>query len=166
MFGGGDAVATPRPNGPGNLEDVATEHEQARTEGGRPPLPPSGDPKKDARREADRARYQRKTGSTRTARPVQATVLPALFTPETCRALVRLPFDVAGVALQSKSWTLDEDETEMVAGPCAETLNVWFPEADPKWAALTALSFAILTVASKKYIMFQEERRGQEESAV
>lgn len=156
---------TTRPNGPGTLEDVAVAHASEAAEKGRPPLPSTGDPKKDARREADRARYAAKRGRPPNQPSIVYSPRPDLFTPETCGAIVRLPFDIAGVALRSTVWTLDKDEAAMVAGPCAETLNLWFPEADPKWAALTALSLAFMTVASKKYLMFQEEHLAKRKAA-
>ncbi len=158
-------VVQSRPGGPGSLDDVAARHAagpEARKGGGRPRVAddlstPEGRAAAE-RREKDRAQ---KAG--RPPRPIGSSPAPSveLFKPDNCRILVGLPFDVAGAALGSETWALDENEKTDLAGPVAVALNFWFPEADPKWASLTAVALAVTTITAKKYLIWKEEKKAK-----
>lgn len=158
---------TGRTNGPGSLAEVAADHSAGPEEGtskGRPRAEvdlstPEGRAIA-ARRERERVRYAGKSNgvSPRVAAPRAGAAPADLFKPETCQFLVRLPFDVAAAALKSETWTLDANQEKVLAGPCAETLNQFFPETSPKWAALTALSLALISITGQKYLIWREEQ--------
>ena len=121
--------------------------------GGRPVDPNSPNAEKNARR---RAAY---SGGSRPspARSVSPEPARELFKPETCRVLVSLPFDATGAFLKSDSWALDENQKDLLASTGSAALNEWFPNADPRWAALTAFSLAFLTITTQKYATWRGE---------
>ena len=156
-----------RPNVPGSLAEVAAEHAsrgRARIEDDL--TTPEGRAAA-AKRQRDRDAYAAKTG--RPTKPRVGTVAAAsaaeLFKPETCRCLVRLPFDIAAARLKSDAWTLDQDEETLLAGPLADSLNQVFPEANPKWAAVSAFALALLTVTTRKYLTWKEEKKNETKPA-
>lgn len=169
------AVDTGGANGPGTLADIAAAHAEGPDEGrrtGRPAEPidlstPEGRARA-AKRERDRARYAAKSGrapSPRIGNDRASIPAAELFKPETCGVLARLPFDIAAARLKSDTWALDKDETNLLAVPLADSLNQFFPETSPKWAAISAFALALLTVTAKKYLTWKEEKGHEENPA-
>jgi hypothetical protein len=165
-----EKLDSPTLPGVGSLEEIEKRHSEGPgggTDGrGRPPLPSTGDPLLDRKRERDRARYAAKKGRPYVApasggysEPVQQ-----LFTADSCRALVGLPFTLAAAYTKSEAWNLEEGEESALASPCASTLNEFFPQASPKWAALTAFCLAMASIVGKKYLIFKEETRKNAEA--
>lgn len=142
--------------GPESLEDVSAAHAN-----GRPLAAPTGDPAIDRKRAADRARYAARRGRP-PSNPAPIMAESVRFTAESCRPLVNLPFAIAAAKTKSDAWDLEESEEQVLSAPLASSLNDWFPNADAKWASLTAFLLAFISISGRKYAVWKEEVRSRE----
>lgn len=87
--------------------------------------------------------------------------LPAvqLFTPESVVPIVRLPFLAAQALTHSDTWKLDGDQEKVLCDTGSAALNVAAPNVNPKWAALTAFSVAVLAVVGEKWVRYAAEKK-------
>lgn len=140
-------------NGLDRLQELAQRHSEKASEVGSTLMGKNkgGRPRKDGLKPGS---PEAKAADARAAEPV-----PELFTPATVAPIVRLPFLFAAGITKSDLWRLEADEEKILADTGAPTLNLWLPGWNPKWAALTAFSFALMAVAGTKMVLYLDEKK-------
>lgn len=100
-------------------------------------------------------------GTSSSSKPKTSTQVETstLFTPKIMGPVFRVPFLLISTKTNSKTWLLDKDEEEVLADSGAATLNAFCPMLDQRWAALTALSLAIITIAGGKMVAYVGEQK-------
>jgi hypothetical protein len=91
-----------------------------------------------------------------------------LFTPESVKPLVSLPFNLACVKTGFDGFLLREDETAVLCATGATVFNEWVT-VDPKLVALIMFSISIMSISAEKALLFHrwtreiaEERKRRE----
>lgn len=76
------------------------------------------------------------------------------FTPENCKYLVALPFNLAFVRTGYTGFQLQETECETLSASAATVLNVWV-NIDPKWAALMMFAISLASISAAKIMGYK-----------
>lgn len=129
-----------------------------------PPADPGGNGLPKNLDELNRKRRGTKPGSTRgpyhkangrpTPAPAVAAPSAAMFTPESVRPLVSLPFNMAFVKTGFEGFTLSEGEAATLSSTGAMVFNSWVA-VDPKWLALITFSLSLASISVEKTMLYR-----------
>lgn len=86
-----------------------------------------------------------------------------IFTPETIRPFVELPFTLASVWFRSDVVRLEDRESQTLAIQGATLANLYAPGWNPKAVALVAFSLGFATIASGKVFALLGEKKAKRE---
>ena len=81
-----------------------------------------------------------------------------LFTPDSVRPFVELPFALGNVWFRTEQFTLDPRESDTLAVQGALVANLYAPGWNPKAVALAALALGFASISSKKFLQYLGER--------
>lgn len=116
---------------------------------------------------ARRGRYdkgnERPAGSS--TQPVAAS--GTVFTPESLRPLVCLPYDLAFVKTGWTGFPLTDNEASTLSHTGAMVANEWL-QVDPKWVALITFSLSLASITAAKIVGYKKalvEFTAQQEAA-
>jgi hypothetical protein len=84
-----------------------------------------------------------------------------LFTPESVRPIVSLPFNLACVKTGFDGFLLQEDEAQILSTSGAVVLNTWVT-IDPKFVALLMFSISMLSITAEKSLLYHRWAREME----
>lgn len=76
------------------------------------------------------------------------------FTPENCKYLVELPYNLAFVRTGFTGFLLNESESATLSAGASTVLNVWV-NVDPKWAALIMFSISLASISAAKIMGYK-----------
>lgn len=92
------------------------------------------------------------------ARPADGGGMAAdLFTSDTVRPFVELPFGLAGVWFKTDAFRLEPRESDNLANQGAMVANLYAPGWNPKAVALAAFALGFAAIATRKTIQFMGE---------
>lgn len=141
----GDGLAAPR-----DVADVLDKHKELRAGAEAAAQRGRGRPRKDGK----------PAGGVRPAvRPSDGgDVPPDLFTPDTVRPFMELPFGIGNVWFKTDAFTLDKYESDTLSRQGSLVANLYAPGWNPKAVALTALALGFASISTKKLMVFLGER--------
>lgn len=84
--------------------------------------------------------------------------LDALFEPEQWKAIVEAPGNAGTLITGSKTWQLDEKESDRLAAGASLSARYFMP-THPKWIALSLFAMSIVTVYGSKAIAYKLEQQ-------
>lgn len=90
--------------------------------------------------------------------PARADLPPDLFTADSVRPFVELPFGLSNVWLKTDAFSLDARESDTLSHQGALVANLYAPGWNPKAVALAALALGFASIATKKLIAYMGER--------
>lgn len=91
-------------------------------------------------------------------RPGGSDIPADLFTAETVRPFVELPFGLAGVWFKTDQFRLDTRESDALSNQGALVANLFAPGWNPKAVALAAFSLGFAAIATRKLMGYLGER--------
>jgi hypothetical protein len=134
---------------PKSLDGILKKHEELKAEStqkrGR------GRPKKDG------------SATTPGTKGVEPGPVVEVFSPDTIRPFVELPFTLASVWFRSDVVRLEDRESQTLAIQGATLANLYAPGWNPKAVALVAFSLGFATIASGKVFALLGEKKAKRE---
>jgi len=88
------------------------------------------------------------------AAPVQMEAPIPVFTPESLRPLVCLPFDLAFTKTRYTGFPLTDNEASTLSHTGAMVANQWV-QIDPKWVALITFGLSLVSITSAKIVGYR-----------
>lgn len=83
---------------------------------------------------------------------------PDLFTADSIRPFIELPFGLSNVWLKTDAFSLDPRESDTLSHQGALVANLYAPGWNPKAVALTAFALGFASIATKKLMIYMGER--------
>lgn len=138
---------------PNNLADVLKKRDELKTisdvKRGR------GRPRKDS--------IQGGTGTSGKGSDVSAPIPADLFTADSIRAFIELPFGLSNIWLKTRAFSLDKIESDTLSHQGALVCNLYAPGWNPKAVALTAFALGFASIATNKLLVYFGEQKEKEE---
>lgn len=88
----------------------------------------------------------------------RSDVPPDLFTPDSIRPFVELPFGLSNVYCKTDCFTLDPRESDTLSHSGALVANLYAPGWNPKAVALAAFGLGFASIFTKHLMMYLGER--------